>query len=37
MVTNRKKIEPKKNLLGNCGNEKVLVFLMIREMGGEET
>jgi hypothetical protein len=37
MVTNRKKIEPEKNLLGNWGNEKVLVFLMIREMGGEET
>jgi hypothetical protein len=24
-------------LLGNCGNEEILVFLMIREMRGEET
>jgi hypothetical protein len=31
MVTNRKKIVLKRNLLGNCGNEKILVFL-IREM-----
>jgi hypothetical protein len=37
MLTNRKKIGPKKNLLGNCGNEEILVFLMIREMRGEET
>jgi hypothetical protein len=37
MVTNRKKIVLKRNLLGNCGNEKILVFLMIREMGGGET
>jgi hypothetical protein len=37
MVTNRKKIVLKKACLVIVKMKKILVFLMIREMGGEET